>query len=691
MSFDKTSAMRNAERFLAQGKIALAIAEFRQVVTNDPRDHSTLNMLGDLYIKNGDPNQAVECYRTVAEHYGHQGFSQKAIAVYNKIGKIKPNSPDVIARLAALYKEKGSITEARTHYEQLAAYHERAGNKLEELETWQHIAELDPNNAAAFLTIGERFRSEGFVENAGGAFAEAGKCFAKRAEHEDAFSAYQAALDCGSVAVRMDFINSAFESGNGVTAVERIAAMREEEKHDRDLHSLLVDCYVRSGDLAAAETCLVELIELEPANYPKLLELSRLYLAASDASAAARVLSMSSEHLLIDGKAEELRDLVRDVLVYDSQHVDALRMMVRCSSWLKDDAGFREALYQLKDAAFERGSLDDEQWALSQIVMMAPHETAMAERLRELNLELGIEDESMGEGLFDKRFAIRSSASVDPGFEIAGVEITDMAAVLGTNGGGEMPSAIFDVEAVGETQYLDGGESDDPLQREIDSIRFYIASGYNEIAEKAIAELQSLHGDIAEIKQLTAELTGGDVIVVESPPAATVSQATISVGADMANAGATSGSFDLNDLRSELGLDEASEEDLSGDYETHYNTAIAYQEMHLLQEAIKEFQQAISIVEPNDGTRRFFQCANMLGHCFMQLGKANLAVRWFLRTLETVDISDDERMGIWYELALAYDADRDHANASRYFEQVYAENINFRDVAERVNSMVAAG
>ena len=44
--------MRNAEKFLAHGKIGLAIGEFRQVVANDPRDFSTMNMLGDLYVKN---------------------------------------------------------------------------------------------------------------------------------------------------------------------------------------------------------------------------------------------------------------------------------------------------------------------------------------------------------------------------------------------------------------------------------------------------------------------------------------------------------------------------------------------------------------------------------------------------------------------------------------------------------------
>ena len=120
MTFDKTKAMRNAERFLSQGKIVSAIGEFRQVVSHDPRDFSTLNMLGDLYAKNSELRPASDCYRAVAEHYAKQGFAQKAIAIYNKISKIQPNTIEVTARLADLYKEKGSLKEAREHSELLA-------------------------------------------------------------------------------------------------------------------------------------------------------------------------------------------------------------------------------------------------------------------------------------------------------------------------------------------------------------------------------------------------------------------------------------------------------------------------------------------------------------------------------------------------------------------------------------------
>src|SRR6476659_9437796 len=64
------------------------------------------------------------------------------------------------------------------------------------------------------------------------------------------------------------------------------------------------------------------------------------------------------------------------------------------------------------------------------------------------------------------------------------------------------------------------------------------------------------------------------------------------------------------------------EEEDSGheDFETHYNMGTAYKEMELMDEAIQEFQTSVALVKSDDGTPRFLQCCNMLGHCFVHKG-----------------------------------------------------------------------
>lgn len=187
--------MRNAERFLSQGKIRAAINEYQRVVENDPKDYSTLNILGDLYAKNSDKQQAVGCFTLVAEHYNTQGFSHKAIAVYNKISRIEPTSIAVSAKLAELYQSKGSIAEARQHYKILADHYQQKGQKLEALGIWRQIAELDPNNTEIYLKIAETYCQENQFGEAEDAFVEAGLRLVKQEKFEQAIPVFTKALE----------------------------------------------------------------------------------------------------------------------------------------------------------------------------------------------------------------------------------------------------------------------------------------------------------------------------------------------------------------------------------------------------------------------------------------------------------------------------------------------------------------
>ncbi len=175
MNFDKSKAMRNAEKYVANGKIRAAISEYRAVVDNDPRDIGTLNMLGDLYSKNQEKREAIDCYMHVAEHYSTQGFSQKAIAIYNKISRLQPDSIEVSTKLAELYKLKGSLSEARAHYTTLAEHYQKNNRRIEALSMWKQIALLDPNNTEVCVTLADSYVKEGHSEEAVEAYGKAEK------------------------------------------------------------------------------------------------------------------------------------------------------------------------------------------------------------------------------------------------------------------------------------------------------------------------------------------------------------------------------------------------------------------------------------------------------------------------------------------------------------------------------------
>lgn len=697
MAFDKIKAMRNAERYLSQGKIRAAIGEYKEVVYHDPRDFGTMNLLGDLLTKASEPKAAVGFYTAVAEHYSKQGFAQKAIAVYNKISKLQPNSLAVSERLAELYKTKGSVTEAKSHYVVLAENYQAKGRTAEALAMWKQIALLDPTNTEVYTTIAEAHLKEGETDEAVEAFADAGERFMKREMFDRSRDSFLRGLGhspshkrCLHGIVEVEFAREQPEK-----AVEKLQEFAAADRSNVEALSALVDCHLRSDNAEEAENAVVRLVEQDPMSYPKLLVLANYYLAEGDNKGATRVLTMGSEHLLAGGRAEEFASAVRVILDKEPECLDAVRLLVRFSTWQRDEASLKDSLRKLAAVAREQESVEDERFALSQLVMFMPQEVAFADRLRDVNILHGFADEEpVKHSLFDQKFlkaeVVIEATPLDPQ---AG------SSVPALSGEANMATGSFDTIHVVphsdqsrliENELTTNGEAisesarslveQSPtarVRRESDSIRFYIDSGYIELAEKAIEELKEEFGETAEVADLRAYLKGGGKnsnIVTE-----------VSNGRN-----GSSNAFDIGEFRSELGLEDGDIAD-DADFETKYQTAIAYQEMGLLEQAIAEFQEAAGLVKPNDGTRRFFQCANLLGHCFMLNSMPKLALKWYERALNIKDLNADEKQALWYELGRVHEAEDDLDEAARFFELVYAENVDFRDVGERLKNMAVAG
>ncbi len=150
-------------------------------------------------------------------------------------------------------------------------------------------------------------------------------------------------------------------------------------------------------------------------------------------------------------------------------------------------------------------------------------------------------------------------------------------------------------------------------------------------------------------------------------------------------------SGDLSTPQGEVSLEEIFREFKKGveqqlsaeDYETHYNLGIAYKEMGLVDEAIGEFQLASK--DPG----RTVECCSMLGHCFLEKGMPQLAIKWFRKGLETPAIQDAETAGMLYDLATVYQDTGDTNLAYETFQEVFGLNANYRDVVQRVRDLEA--
>jgi tetratricopeptide (TPR) repeat protein len=117
------------------------------------------------------------------------------------------------------------------------------------------------------------------------------------------------------------------------------------------------------------------------------------------------------------------------------------------------------------------------------------------------------------------------------------------------------------------------------------------------------------------------------------------------------------------------------------DVKAHHDLGTAYKEMGLLDEAIEEFQQALRASADHLPTYE------LLGQVFMDKGEPEAAVNTLKRALKKSDDVEDELVGIYYYLGRAHEELGKPAEAIEYYDKVFALDINFADVTERLRTL----
>jgi pilus assembly protein FimV len=139
----------------------------------------------------------------------------------------------------------------------------------------------------------------------------------------------------------------------------------------------------------------------------------------------------------------------------------------------------------------------------------------------------------------------------------------------------------------------------------------------------------------------------------------------------------------FDEFRAELGEMGADDEDL----ETHYNLGTAFREMGLVDEAISEFQKVAKASERGRPFRYTMQCYTLLGLAFMEKQQPSIAAIWYERALHTPDIEPESALALRYDLGVAQESAGESDAALKSFFQVYAVNIDYRDVGERIAAL----
>jgi tetratricopeptide (TPR) repeat protein len=250
--FNKQKVLSAAEKFVQQGKLQNAIAEYDKVLKHDARDLTVNNTIGDLYSRLGDRAKAIECFKMVGDAYAAQGFTVKGIAMYKKITKLQP-SLDASLKLAELYTQQGLFNDARAQYLQVAEDFMKNGDLDQAVRLFQKVLEMDPENVPMRIKLAEVYVKLGKKKEAWEIFSAAAESLRARgsaAASEDVLKR-MLTLDPSSSYVLLLRGKAALEGDDPKSAVSYLEKASDIDSHPDGLRDLL-KAYLQIGPLTKA-------------------------------------------------------------------------------------------------------------------------------------------------------------------------------------------------------------------------------------------------------------------------------------------------------------------------------------------------------------------------------------------------------------------------------------------------------
>lgn len=414
----------------------------------------------------------------------------------------------------------------------------------------------------------------------------------------------------------------------------------------------IADHYLRMGNLSKTLEIYEKMIRVDPAHRPTLSKVAGILTRPGGVEESLTGLNSLGERLLGSGHAEVARQLYEAV-------VDLFRSHGREAEATRAAEGLNA-------------------------IRLAEEEAKTA--------EVATAPSAGEKGLIEAEEMVGAGVSADF------VEESQVATMeMDTSGGAQEVTSL--VDQVEEAVEVVGSQT---LTDELQEAEFFVQQGMMQEAQSAFQRILVRDPEHTVAKQKLAEIERKIAAPAkEKPRRPAAKKDTVFKVADTQVA---QGDFiDLaGELNEELALEEkASSADIEPevqdllhqfqagvreqidvtDYETHYHLGIAYKDLGLYDEAIEELRLAAS-----DAANRV-RCAGPLGLTYLAKGEPEQAVEELLEGLAATQNGTEERWGVLYDLATAYEALGDAQKALEALQSIHSESPKFRDVRTRVRDL----
>lgn len=393
---DRQETLRRAEKLVKQGKIDAAIVEYQRALEEQPRDFSTANLLGELYLRVGQVDRAVAHYSRIADQFRREGFLPRAAALYKKILKIKPDDEPALVQAAEISAQQGLLADAKTHLNTLAQRHARRGDRRGAADVALRIARLDPEDIRAQI---DAARVTAELGDRAAAIGQYRKAAAEAVERKQLDGAIMLLRE----AARLDTTDPAV--GEDVVRVLLAAGRLDEAMVAAGSGPLLKDVAAelqRRGRHDEALTVWARALTANPLDAAVRLQLGRAYIARRDLTRAADIITPEAAgeepDLLLMLAEIELRakrvpragQVMRTLLQRDPRYIDQIIQLGCALAEALPDAGFA-CIDAAVATAMKVKDLDGAIVALEKYVDRAPQDIAALMRLVEISSDGGFD------------------------------------------------------------------------------------------------------------------------------------------------------------------------------------------------------------------------------------------------------------------------------------------------------------
>ncbi|HMK49901.1 MAG TPA: tetratricopeptide repeat protein, partial [Thermodesulfovibrionales bacterium] len=699
---DRSALVKEAQKYLARGQVEKAIGEWEKIAKEYP-DGNAYNTVGDLYLKKGDKANAVESFHKAASFFQQEGFALKALALYKKILNLAPTDAAALFALGELNEGKGLTTDAIKFYLAAADSLSKEGKKEKILEIYDRILALSPSNIPLRNKVAEIYVRDGLISEAAKQYLHVAELYIDKLDIEKAITFYRKVLELQPVS-RQAIVGIADlyeKAGDLSRAVEQIREAVSLFPGDPEILFKSADMHIGAARHRDALGYLEQILEIEPSNIRARRLIGDIYTKTGDRTRAwseylpvlddmileekyddaihllegfkdidpletgKRLVSLyrqidEQDHVLAElvslGDLFASRDLRKealncyreavalapDDLVLKSKVVEFEKESVRDTVSIAVEKSVEDAILEA-DIYIRYGLFDNARDLLESFKAQYPEDTNLHLKLKSLYEETG-----------DKEMAVTECIVLSNLYRRAGEEERSEQIIRDAhNIDPEDPRLNNLPKPEPETPEASPpeGPSIEDYSEEISEAAFYEKQGLLDEAREILERLQNLFPENTEISQRLATLgqfhsSEDEMEMPEEHALDSVSLSEEALAAEEISEPALDD--DVLDIFNEFkkGLEKELADE---DYETHYNLGIAYKEMGLIDDAIREFQAA------RNDPKRFVHSSNMLGICYIEKGLNQLAIDVLKSAIEKMEDRGESYWAMNYDLAEAYE------------------------------------